>query len=51
MEIIDLSQEIFDGMSVFHSLPPVKMEIHATHEQWDGLTDEEIKRQVYINWN
>lgn len=37
MEIIDLSQEIFDGMSVFHSLPAVKMEIHATHEQWDGL--------------
>lgn len=43
MEIIDLSQEIFDGMSVFHSLPPVKMEIHATHEQWEGLTDEEIQ--------
>ncbi len=43
MEIIDLSQEIFDGMSVFHSLPPVKMEIHATHEQWDGLVDVETQ--------
>lgn len=43
MEMIDLSQEIFDGMSVFHSLPPVKMEIHATHEQWDGLLDAETQ--------
>lgn len=43
MEIIDLSQEIFDGMSVFHSLPAVKMEIHATHEQWDGLVDAETQ--------
>lgn len=43
MEMIDLSQEIFDGMSVFHSLPPVKMEIHATHEQWEGLVDAETQ--------
>ena len=43
MEIIDLSQEIFDGMSVFHSLPAVKMEIHATHEQWDGLLDADTQ--------
>ena len=35
-EIIDLSQEIFDGMPVYKSLPPVSMEVYATHEQWDG---------------
>lgn len=36
-EIIDLSQEIFSGMSVFNGLPEVKMSIHATHEQWEGI--------------
>ncbi|MEO0526225.1 MAG: cyclase family protein [Bacteroidota bacterium] len=35
-EIIDLSQEIFDGMPVYKSLPPVKISIHASHEEWDG---------------
>lgn len=35
-EIIDLSQEIYDGMPVYKSLPSVSMEIYATHEQWDG---------------
>ncbi|MCC7244594.1 MAG: cyclase family protein [Saprospiraceae bacterium] len=37
MEIIDLSQEIYAGMPVFHSLPAVKISVHATHEQWAGL--------------
>ena len=38
-EIIDLSQEIYAGMPVFHGLPPVEMIIHATHEQWDATVD------------
>lgn len=36
-EIIDLSQEIYAGMTVYHSLPPVKIDVHATHEQWYGI--------------
>lgn len=39
LEIIDLSQEIFSGMPVFPGLPEVKITVHATHEQWEGLTD------------
>ena len=39
VEIIDLSQEIFSGMAVYKSLPEVKMEMYASHEQWDGITD------------
>ena len=35
-EIIDLSQEIYDGMPVYKSLSPVSMRVYATHEQWDG---------------
>ncbi len=34
-EIIDLSQEIYEGMPVFKSLPQVTMEVHNTHEEWD----------------
>jgi kynurenine formamidase len=37
-EIIDLSQEIYPGMPVFSGLPEVKMSVHATHEEWDGIT-------------
>lgn len=36
-EIIDLSQEIFDGMPVYKSLPQVKMSVHNTHEEWDDI--------------
>lgn len=36
-EIIDLSQDIFAGMPVYKSLPPVDMKVYATHEQWGGL--------------
>lgn len=47
-EIIDLSQEIYDGMPVFNGLPEVKMNIHATHEQWDGILDAKtITPSVY----
>jgi kynurenine formamidase len=41
LEIIDLSQEIFAGMPVFHDLPEVKMTVHITHEAWDGLPESE----------
>lgn len=41
-EIIDLSQEIFSGMPVFPGLPEVEITVHATHEQWDGITDSDV---------
>lgn len=41
-EIIDLSQEIFDGMPVFSGLPPVEITVYASHEQWDGISDSEV---------
>lgn len=40
-EIIDLSQEIFDGMPTYHVLPDVNIEVYATHEQWEGITDSD----------
>ena len=42
LEIIDLSQEIFTGMPVFPGLPQVKITMHASHEEWDGITDSEV---------
>jgi kynurenine formamidase len=39
LEIIDLSQEIYSGMPVFPDLPEVKISVHISHEQWDGITD------------
>lgn len=36
-EIIDLSQEIYEGMPVFKDLPQVKMKIHNSHEEWNGV--------------
>jgi kynurenine formamidase len=41
-EIIDLSQEIFAGMPVFPSLPEVKITIHQSHEQLDGIADSDV---------
>lgn len=38
-EIIDLSQEIFSGMPVHKSLPDVTINMHASHEEWEGITD------------
>lgn len=35
-EIIDLSQEIYEGMPVFKDLPQVKMSVHNSHEEWAG---------------
>lgn len=29
-------------MPVFHSLPPVKITVYASHEQWDDITDSDV---------
>ena len=42
IEIIDLSQEIYTGMPVFPSLPEVNISMHVSHEQWDGITDNDV---------
>src|SRR6185295_5865423 len=42
LEIIDLSQEIFSGMPVFPGLPEVKITVHASHEEWDGIVDNDV---------
>ncbi|MFC4267339.1 cyclase family protein [Polaribacter marinivivus] len=36
-EIIDLSQEIYEGMPVYKDLPQVKMKVHNSHEEWNGI--------------
>lgn len=38
-EIIDLSQAIYPGMAVYKNLPEVKMTVHNTHEEWDGIAN------------
>lgn len=43
IEIIDLSQEIFEGMPVFKDLPQVTMTIHNSHEEWAGIKNPEKK--------
>jgi kynurenine formamidase len=42
LEIIDLSQEIFTGMPVFPGLPEVKITIHVSHEELEGITDSDV---------
>ncbi len=42
LEIIDLSQEIFPGMPVFPGLPEVEITLHASHEQWEGITESDV---------
>ncbi|MEM7657028.1 MAG: cyclase family protein [Bacteroidota bacterium] len=42
-EIIDLSQEIYEGMPVFKDLPQVKMRIHNSHEEWSGIQNPTVK--------
>ena len=42
VEIIDLSQEIFSGMPVYPDLPEVKISVHVSHEEWDGITGSDI---------
>jgi kynurenine formamidase len=41
-QIIDLSQEIFSGMPVFPGLPEVVITVHASHEEWDGITGYDV---------
>ncbi len=43
MQIIDLSQEIYAGMPVFKDLPQVTMEIHNSHEEWEGIENPESR--------
>lgn len=38
-EIIDLSQEIFSAMPVYKGLPEVKITMHNSHEEWEGIED------------
>ncbi len=39
IEIVDLSQEIYEGMPVYKSLPQVKIQVHNTHEEWNDETN------------
>jgi len=41
-EIIDLSQEIFTGMPVFPGLPEVKVTVHVSHEELEGVEDGDV---------
>lgn len=41
VEIIDLSQEIFSGMPVYNGLPEVKINVHSSHEEWEGIVNSE----------
>ena len=42
-EIIDLSQEIYEGMPVYKDLPQVKMTVHNSHEEWNGIQNPPVK--------
>jgi kynurenine formamidase len=42
LDIIDLSQEIYAGMPLFSGMPKVEMTVHASHEQWEGITDSDV---------
>lgn len=41
-EIVDLSQEIYAGMPVFDGLPEVRIAVHVSHEEWDGIEDSDV---------
>jgi len=43
VEIIDLSQEIYQGMPVYKDLPQVKMTVHNSHEEWNGIKSGSTK--------
>ncbi len=51
VEIIDLSQEIYAGMPVHLSLPQVEIDVHATHEQWDGILDAPVETPSVLRLN
>ena len=39
LEIIDLSQELFEGMPVYKNHPAVRISVEKTHEEWDGISN------------
>jgi kynurenine formamidase len=41
-DIIDLSQEIYAGMPLFSGMPEVEITVHASHEQWEGITGSNV---------
>lgn len=41
-EIIDLSQEIFTGMPIFPGHAEVKITMHLSHEEREGITDSKV---------
>jgi kynurenine formamidase len=45
-EIIDLSQEIFTGMPVFPGLPEVRVTVHQSHEELEGIRDSGVVSPV-----
>ena len=45
-EIIDLSQEIFADIPVFPGHPEVKIAVHVSHEQREGITDSDVVSPV-----
>ncbi|MCG8331514.1 MAG: cyclase family protein [Chitinophagales bacterium] len=47
-EIIDLSQEIYDGMPVYKGLPAVHISVHATHEEWEGIENPKTKTPAVL---
>ena len=49
IEIIDLSQEIFTGMPVFPTLPEVKISVHQSHEELEGIIGSDIVSPVVNN--
>lgn len=40
IDIIDLSQEIYEGMPVFKDLPQVKISVSKTHEEWYDIPSD-----------
>lgn len=46
-EIIDLSQEIYEGMPVFKDLPQVKMKIHNSHEEWAEIKNTYTNNKIF----
>ena len=48
IEIIDLSQDIYEGMPVYKDLPQVKMSIHNSHEEWDGIKNPKTKTPAVL---
>lgn len=46
LEIIDLSQEIYAGMPVFPGMPEVRIDVHVSHEEWEGMDSDVVTPAV-----